>query len=173
MSAKPALPTSATVDPIDISYTEAATHIYIKVEDPKGLSPRWEGPYLITSRPSRSQVEVRLGSFADGSPRLQTYNWNTCKVAHLRPDMKDASRPKLGRPHLQTPPNPKPTENLNMADESSVASNQNKQAVETPAKIQTSLEISGDTSSRPVRSTRNPNPLYVDALNGHFTSIGA
>ena len=34
MSAKPALPTSTVVDPIDISYTNSATHVYVKVEEP-------------------------------------------------------------------------------------------------------------------------------------------
>ena len=185
MSSKPALQTSATVDPIDINHTEKATHIYIKVDEPKGLSPRWEGPYLITSRPSRSTVEVRLGSFVDGSPRLQVYNWNTCKIAHLRPDMPDAARPKLGRPAIrqaapqQTSVTPKETENIGVVNKTL-----------QPAKIQTRKPQSKGpvitqemfdkanwpeilkipTGTRPVRSSRNPNPNYVDAINCHLAS---
>ena len=215
MSAKPAIPTSATVDPVDLSYTESATHVYIKVDKPKGLSPKWEGPYLITSRPSRSQIEVRLGSFVDGTPRLQKFHWNTCKIAHLRPDMPDASRPKLGRPTSKTSNGPNATEpsnakSIKMADEQAAAPTQYKQT-QKPAKIQTSFETlcgkaplsdyikkgpiftremfdkwspellglpetsidTEATSRRPVRSTRNPNPNYVDAISGHFASIGA
>ena len=148
------------------------------------VTPRYE--YLST-------VEVRVGSFADGSPRLQTYNWNTCKVAHLRPDSKEASRPKLGRPSLLTPQTPEPTvPDLKMADTPSVSSNKNKQN-EKPAKIQTrgptqsikepiitremfdkwTPDLLGipSTTPRPVRSTRNPNPQYIDAVNNHLSSI--
>ena len=38
LDARPALPTSATVNPIDISITDRATHVYVKVTDPKVLS---------------------------------------------------------------------------------------------------------------------------------------
>ena len=95
MSAKPAIPTSATFQPLYISYTENATHVYIMVEEPKGLSSRFEGPYAIVSHPSRSRVQVRLGSYVNGEPWLQTYNWRS--FAHLRPDAKEGSRPALGR----------------------------------------------------------------------------
>ena len=84
LSARPALQTSATVEPLDISYTNKATHVYVKVDNPQGLSSRFEGPYPIVSRPSRSTVEVRIGSFVDGKPRLQVYSWASCKIAHLR-----------------------------------------------------------------------------------------
>ena len=207
MSAKPAIQTSATVNPIDTSFTDKATHVYIKVDEPKGLSPRWEGPYLITSRPSRSQIEVRLGSFVDGTPRLQVYNWNTCKIAHLRPDAVEASRPKLGRPAAARPSSPhhgpEPTatpsgDDFNMAADINKESRQNvnKPAADVkPAKIQKRLspvitqqmfdkwspevfKAAGSpdfvTPSRPTRSTRNPNPQYIDALNGYFyKAVGA
>ena len=82
MSAKPGLPTSTVVHPIDVAHTEQATHVYVKVDEPKGLSSKFEGPFLITSRPSRSTVQVRVGSFVDGTPRLQVFNWSSCKIAH-------------------------------------------------------------------------------------------
>ena len=98
MSAKPPVQTSTITDPIDLSHTEKAKYVYVKVVDPAPLAPRFEGPYLIVNRPSRSTIEVRIGSYVDGSPRLQTYNWNTCKIAHLREDAEPGQRPKLGRP---------------------------------------------------------------------------
>ena len=155
---------------------------------------------MITSRPSRSQVEVRLGSFVDGTPRLQTFHWNTLKVAHLRPDMTEASRPKLGRPTTRPSKGPDPTEvapdqTFKMADESNDATEKNKQICQ-PAKIQKPVNNKGpvitremfdkwtpellglpntteSASGRPVRSTRNPKPNYIDAINGHFASIGS
>ena len=62
---KPRLKTSSTVEPIDVSYTDKATHVYVKVHEPRGLYPRFEGPWPIVSRPSRSQVQVKIGSYAN------------------------------------------------------------------------------------------------------------
>ena len=173
MSAKPALPTSTTVNPIDISYTEKATHVYVKVEDPQGLSGKFEGPYQIVSRPSRSQVEVRVGSYASGAPRLQTYSWSSCKIAHLRPDAEVGSRPKLGRPPTNSPATvtleaPQPTD-VNTSTNSvvsPVASPSGKSSTGFPAKIQTD---DNNITSRPKRSTRNPNPLYIDGLSAFYS----
>ena len=78
MSAKPALPTSTVSAPLDISKTENATSVYVAVDKPKGLAWKYEGPHEIISRPSKSQVEVRLGSYVDGTPRLQTFHWSSC-----------------------------------------------------------------------------------------------
>ena len=98
MSDKPPIPTSGKRIFKDISETESATHVYIKVDNPLSLSPKFEGPYKIVSRPSRSQVEVKLGLYADGSLRTQVYHWSSCKVAAMRDSGHEAARPKLGRP---------------------------------------------------------------------------
>ena len=50
---RPTLPTSTKITEKDISKTENATHVYVKVDEPSGLSPQFEGPYRITSRLSR------------------------------------------------------------------------------------------------------------------------
>merc|ERR1711994_478746 len=84
LESNPALQTSAKVIINDIHATDNASHVYIKKEDPKGLTPRFEGPFEIVSRPSHSQVQVRIRSYANGEPRLSTYNWRSCKVANLR-----------------------------------------------------------------------------------------
>ena len=83
LAARPAIQTSTVTDPIDLSWTEKAKYVYVKVDEPQGLAPRFEGPYCIVSRPSRSTVTVRIGSYVNGAPRLQTYNWNCLKIAHL------------------------------------------------------------------------------------------
>ena len=59
------------------------------------LSQQFEGPYKIVSRPSRSQVEVRIGSYANGLPRTSTYHWSSCKIAHMRDGATEGSRPNL------------------------------------------------------------------------------
>ena len=206
LSARPPVPTSAVVNPVDLSHTEKAKHVYIKKEEPTGFSCRFEGPYPIVSRPSRSTIQVRIGSFADGTPRLQEYNWNSCKIAHLREGAPEAERPKLGRrpaPSSSTSKNPSSlaevpnaTDDLNQ----SLQPNESKQAAGKQAgqqkggKIQTASSAGTRSrepprqnndkgpiitremydnwtpdllgippSTRPVRSTRNPNPKYNDS----------
>ena len=172
LSARPALQTSATVQPFDISYTEKATHVYVKVDNPQGLNSRFEGPYQIISRPSRSTIEVRIGSFADGRPRLQTYSWASCKIAHLRPDATLGQRPKLGRPSASSEV-PNSTEvvddatgglNVNNAlNRNSNVGRENEPEPASQTDVNNSLPAQPEIG-RPVRSTRNPNPLYVDAI---------
>ena len=82
----------------DISHTEQATHVYVKRDTPLSLTPKFEGPYKILDRPSRSQVTVQLGTKKDGSVRQLTFHWSNCKIAHLRDGAVEAERPKLGRP---------------------------------------------------------------------------
>ena len=183
MSNKPAIQTTSVEKPNDITITEGAQYVYVKVHEPKhGLSPRFEGPYKVISRPSRSQVQVRVGSFVDGRPRLSTFHWSSCKLAKVRDDFTEASRPNIGRkPNAVTtsPANvPEPT---NASSSQSPTSEVNKQngagSVDSErAKIQTSDRSITNASSfgcpepsppsrvRPVRSSRNPNPAYVDAI---------
>ena len=202
LAARPAIQTSTVTDPIDLSWTEKAKYVYVKVDEPQGLSPRFEGPYCIVSRPSRSTVTVRIGSYVNGAPRLQTYNWNCLKIAHLRDGAEEGSRPTLGRKPKQKSPSssadgPEPTEAVESSPlMTSDAPNVNNQL---RAKIQTSDQAKYETLSgnkphpdylvkgpiitgqmfekwspdmlgpsepaRPVRSTRNPCPKYVDSIS--------
>ena len=63
--------------------TQKATHVYVKLEKTSPLSPRYRGRYPIVSRPSKSTITVKEGTFISGLPKLATYNWETCKVAHM------------------------------------------------------------------------------------------
>ena len=191
MAARPALPTSSVPNPIDIAHTEKATHVYVKIEDPSGLQPRWEGPYPIESRPSRSTIIIRIGSFVDGKPRLQQYNWNTCKIAHLREDATEAQRPRLGRKPASSANDPKPTEQSEV-NRTRAKVNKRNQPVDQPiASPESAIHETSNRKqphpdylakgplitnemfdkwtpdllnipTRPVRATRNPNPRYVD-----------
>ena len=102
MADREPVPTTTKVNKLDIHDTTNATHVYVKVENPTSLSPKFEGPYAIVSRPTRSTVEVKVGLFKDGSLRTNTYHWSSCKVAHMRSGAPEASRPALGRPTKST-----------------------------------------------------------------------
>ena len=101
MSAKPPIQTSSPYSPNNLDHTSRATHVYIKKANPLSLESKFEGPYEILSRPSRSTIVVKIGSHVDGTPRVLTMNWNSCKIAHLRDDAKSGSRPSLGRPAVR------------------------------------------------------------------------
>ena len=166
MSAQPALQTSTTVNPIDISQTENATHVYVKVANPKSLCPKFEGPFAIESRPSRSQVKVRVGSYANGEPRFLTLHWSSCKIAHLREGSGEASRNPLGRPKsvnvdADSPVGPDPQIELTAKPESNSNAEVNKAA---GAAASTSEAAKIQTRSRPLRTTRNPNPNYISYI---------
>ena len=88
---------------------DQASHVYIKSADPQSLCPAFEGPYPVVDRPSYSTVTVRLSYKKDGSPHLQTYNWNRCKIAHLREGAEAAARPRPGRPSKAGVPHPSPS----------------------------------------------------------------
>ena len=46
--------------------TETATHLYIKVDNPKGLMQSYVGPYEIVERPSLSTIRVKIGTLKSG-----------------------------------------------------------------------------------------------------------
>ena len=171
LESNPARQTSSKATPIDISKTDGVTHVYVKVEEPHGLSPRFEGPYAIVARPSRSQVQVRVGSYTSGEPRLCTYHWSWCKPAHMREGADVGSRPKLGRPSTKPQTQndaevPEPTADMRPIE--STPPNKLTPPVASPhlpAKNNTTQTSSGkiqtSSTARPVRTSRNPNPCYV------------
>ena len=73
------------------------THVYVKVDKLDSLYPKFEGPYRVMSRPSRSTVEVKIGVFKSGETHTLTFHWSLCKPAFMREDATEGSRPMLGR----------------------------------------------------------------------------
>ena len=81
---------------------ESVTHVYTRQHDVKGLQPKYCGPFLVLSRPSRSTLEIKVGLNKDGSFRKELRTWSDVKPAYLRENMSEASRPKRGRPSKPT-----------------------------------------------------------------------
>ena len=174
MSEKPAIQTTSVTEPIDISLTEKAEFVYVKNHEPQhGLCPKFEGPFRIVSRPSRSQVQVKVGTYANGTDRLQVFHRSACKVAHMRDDAVEASRPQLGRkraqpvePQPEVPDSPSVSNNNKMSADGRASTSRPKQTNQ-PAKIQTEFsneELFSAARRNPSRSTRNPAPYYVESI---------
>ena len=78
------------------------SHVYVRQHNVKGLSPKYLGPFPVTSRPSRSTIEIKVGVNKQGLERREIRHISDTKVAYLREDATIATRPKRGRPSKNT-----------------------------------------------------------------------
>ena len=102
---RPAVPTALnTSNPKVETLPSSVTHVYVRQHDIKGLSSKYVGPFPVTSRPSRSTIEIKVGTNKNLSDRLEIRHISDVKVAYLRDDAKIAERPKRGRPKKNPPP---------------------------------------------------------------------
>ena len=113
-------------------------------------------------------VQLEVGVYKDGTKRFELRHLNDLRLAHPDSMAAPAHRPKLGRP--TTRPDCPITTEPKTASHNAGSENGGKtslpqltdaQPVETQNKQN---EIQTSAGKRPARSTRNPNPLYVDAL---------
>ena len=167
---------------------EGVTHAYTKQHQTTGLQASYEGPFAIAERLSRSTVKLEVGLFKDGRKRYEIRHANDLKFAHPESLAAPVHRPKLGRP-ADPSRTSVPSEGQTTTEESRLASDasnrfpdppnfqpavQSKQAVNPTASGASRNETNHETSIseqpdrtpslRPVRSTRNPAPNYVDAV---------
>ena len=165
------------------------THAYTRQHKVTGLHTPFEGPFRIASRPSKSTVQLEVGVYSNGEKRFEIRHLNDLRLAHPESLVAPASRPKLGRPHtsthsdVQPSTEPSPQEDANFENRfpeptapppkvrQPAASKQavkvagtvgnNNHETSSPNQRQPASE---DLTGRPVRTTRNPNPYYVDAI---------
>ena len=123
------------------------------------LIPLWIG---------HPDITVKLSIKKDGTPHLQTYNWNLCKIAHLREGAQEATRPRPGRPAKQN------TATASSSSETRPATSTAMQVPDPPlpsdtrtSKTTTSSEKSSSPSSVKEKSktsgssSRSPHPDYI------------
>ena len=123
---------------------QSVTHVYARQHNTRGLEERYKGPFKILDRPTRSTLVIKAGLTNSGEDRRELRSWADCKPAYRREDNLEASRPKRGRPPKEQEPLVTPPT--------------------TPVEEGESLEPDNNQAPRPVRSTRNPAPNYVDAI---------
>ena len=151
---------------------ENITHVYTRQHQTTGLQTPYEGPFRIASRPSRSTVQIEVGVYKSGEKRYEIRHLNDVRIAHPDSFASPISRPKLGRPSKATalPDSPDSTE-LGQEDlmEPSDRFDDTPPLAESPhptsSKQNKQTSDGGKIQTRqPPRSTRNPNPKYVDAI---------
>ena len=184
LSDRPGVPMSGKRESANIQHTESATHVYVKIDNPKNLGSKFEGPYEILERPSRSTVKIKVGTYHNNEPRTLVFHWSACKVANMRENAIAAERPKLGRPkkspverHLAAEDRDSTERHLAAKDSDNIsttsqldASNDTDRSldsnVDNPVSEGKNLElavpkvIQMESDKKPVRSTRNRNPRY-------------
>ena len=161
--------------PVDAKYA------YTKQHQTTGLQTAYEGPFFIAERLSNSTVKLEVGVYRNGEKRYEVRHANDLKFAHQDSMAAPAVRPALGRPS-KTSSSPKIQHSTDASGTETTRSNNNsldqpvelnKQAVAKSPSDSHETSISSDPQltsagpqpfSRPVRSTRNPKPMYVDAI---------
>ena len=134
---------------------EGVTQVFTKQHQTTGLQAPYEGPFEIHSQPSRSTVKLKVGKFKSGEDIFEIRHLNDLKFAHPESLAAPAQRPKRGRPSSH-PGVPQSTEQ----QQSPPSRFQQPEKEPEPEPVDQPVE----PSTRPQRSTRNPNPLYVDAI---------
>ena len=159
-NSKLAVPTSTNPQKTVEPPSPNVTHVYAREHNTRGLQNRYRGPLKILDRPTRSSLEIKVGLNSDGSNRSQLRSWADCKPANRREGVEDASRPKRGRPakNLQ----PKTVTEQSSSDTSDASTNG---GVGTEVQNKSPNPADSNVSGKPVRSTRNPAPNYVETID--------
>ena len=138
-----------------------ASHVYVRVDNPKSLMPKYCGPFEVISRPSDSTVQVKTGNYVSGRPMVELHTWARCKPAFIREGAPLAERARRGRPRLDngletnstTPSSELSGDTLAPSDAQSENSSEPKQ---------TNVENERENSNRPRRTCRQPDRLGID-----------
>ena len=129
------------------------SHVYTRQHKAQGLEAPYAGPFAVVSRPSRSTVKIKVGLTKTGEVRHEVRHWRDLKVAHMRSDAQEAERPKRGRPSKISKPAESGTTSTNEVNKVS------REAIVSP-----NVNKDSNEGGKPKRSTRNPNPVYVDSI---------
>ena len=136
-----------------------ASHVYVRVDNPKSLMPKYCGPFEVISRPSDSTVKIKTGNYVSGRPMVELHTWSRCKPAFIRDGAPLAERARRGRPRLEPTSTHTPT---------STSGDVLTPELDAPSEISSEPKQNEtrENSNRPTRTRRQPDRLGIDpALN--------
>ena len=176
MMDRPARPMATKHEEKDISHTDDVNQVYFKNHgDEKSLSEKFKGPVPINSRPSRSTLELKVGAYASGEPRLQEFSWSSCKPAKYRDDEFSVFKDKLGRkPKSSAPSAPPgfPASTSSPTKDSSV----NASPIATPSSSKASSinksPVATSSSAAAHKPTNPRGPAITDESTGSGSQSG-
>ena len=156
------------------------THVYVRQHKTTGLQSPFEGPFLVVERPSRSTVKIEVGTLKNGEKRYEVRHFNDLKLAHEDSPAAPIHRSKLGRPAKAKTenksqielPHPPPDSTGRVAVNNQTRGKIQNEETQPPPVSSANDEFQGVVTGpppvqpfgRPVRSTRNPYPMYVDSF---------
>ena len=161
------------------------SHVYTREHQTTGLQPSYQGPFPVVERPSRSTAKIEVGVYKSGEKRYEIRHVNDLRPAHPDSFAAPFHRPKLGRPARSAPVEGQPTteavtppfDGKRQGDthpplSRSLLPTPSQSPLPTPSSVdqdesKQTLLPPGDrenSNARPIRATRNPNPIYVDAI---------
>ena len=117
-------------------------------------------------------MKIRVGQYQDGRDRFELRHFNDLKLAHPDSAASPVSRPKLGRP---------PTSSSEASKQTEVTPTKGKEDGRNrfsgpdgppplppfpshPPQQTNPRRENSNATSRPVRTTRNPAPQYIDSV---------
>ena len=144
----------------------------------------------MVERPSRSTVKIEVGTLKNGEKRYEIRHLNDLKLAHEDSPAAPIHRSRLGRPSkpsvpaevspsTEADPQPSVFKSKQQTPDSSTGRNPVAGANKPDANHETSSHLSHDPAPsrsalgddvRPIRTTRNKNPQYVDAFHESWSS---
>ena len=157
---------------------DGITHVYTRQHQKTGLDTPFQGPFRLVERLSRSTVKIEVGIYKNGEKRYEVRHLNDLRLAHPESLAAPISRPKLGRPSSSSKTSNATEAKTPVPDSSNqLTDNRSKQTSTGGAgAVGNNKNDNHETSNpncrqpasaadaRPVRSTRNPSPSYVDAV---------
>ena len=164
----------------DATLPPGTTHVMTRQHKTTGLDPNWSGPFPVLEQVSRSQIKIKVGHFKDGSPKIELRRLQDIKPAYLEPGSVNAERPARGRPPTRPPPAPVPELLIPSSSSPPSSSPEPAKNSSTNQQINNQPVVSKQDNSagnsnfgsyrdalvnRPKRSTRNPNPQYIDSIS--------
>ena len=146
------------------------THVYVKRGKTSPLGHSYDGPFPVTRRLDTSCVEIRVGSFANGSPRLEVQHWQNLKPAVVKEGQEPATRvargrkpaavrPTSGTPPEEIPENTSPGLNPEAPEFEPVPALQDENNLSEKTKFNTRIIVNSSVNPsymRPQRVKRKP-----------------
>ena len=80
--------------------TKTCTHVMVKRPKKHPLSRQYDGPFKIQDRLGDSALRIIVGEYANGTQRMEVRHWNSCYPYTPSAEIKEATRPALGRKPL-------------------------------------------------------------------------
>ena len=79
------------------AYLDRVTHGRLRRAKPGVLGHAYDGPFPIVERIGTTCIKLRVGSYANGTPRYEIHHWDNAKPAMVLDETVAVEKPRRGR----------------------------------------------------------------------------